>query len=425
MRSVELFVGAGGLAMGASLAGFRPEVVVEWDRWACDTLRANKARGYPLVADWKIHEGDVRSFAWDSIEPDIDLLTGGPPCQPFSLGGKHRAHDDSRDMFPATVDIVRRLRPKAFIIENVKGLTRSSFHNYYQYIQLQLQFPEKPRRLNEDWQSHYQRLQAEHLSGEAHGRELTYRLEPNLVNAADYGVPQRRERVFIVGFRYDLQTTWKMPKATHSFESLVYDQWVTGEYWDRVNVARKQRPTAPKSLEPLIRRLRQLSLMQDRDTKAWVTVREALARIPDPRKAGAERFLNHKFQPGARPYPGHTGSPIDLPAKTLKAGDHGVPGGENMMVREDGERREYRYFSVRESAALQTFPTGYELHGAWGEAMRQLGNAVPVLLAQQVASSVAVQLVEAQLRKMGFTSAAQFKASLLNRALPNTIRGAA
>jgi len=85
---------------------------------------------------------------------------------------------------------------------------------------------------------------------------------------------------------------------------------------------------------------------------------------------------------------------LDLPAKTLKAGDHGVPGGENMMVKADGS---VRYFTARESARLQTFPDGYVLHGAWSEIMRQLGNAVPVTLAEVVASSVAQGLARAQL----------------------------
>lgn len=114
--------------------------------------------------------------------------------------------------------------------------------------------------------------------------------------------------------------------------------------------------------------------------------------LPDPRanQAGAI-FHNHRHQPGARPYPGHTGSPLDLPAKTLKAGDHGVPGGENMLVMPNGE---VRYFTIRESARLQTFPDDYILHGAWSEAMRQLGNAVPVTLAQVVGASVAKRLIE-------------------------------
>ena len=83
MKAVELFAGAGGLALGVSLAGFKPLAVVEWDKWACDTIRQNQERGYPLVADWPLHEGDVRDFDWSSINEQVDLLAGGPPCQPF------------------------------------------------------------------------------------------------------------------------------------------------------------------------------------------------------------------------------------------------------------------------------------------------------------------------------------------------------
>lgn len=130
--------------------------------------------------------------------------------------------------------------------------------------------------------------------------------------------------------------------------------------------------------------------------KPWRTVRDALVEMPDPRKQSANRFLNHKFQDGAKIYKGHTGSPLDLPAKTLKAGDHGVPGGENMMVLEDGS---VRYFSVRESARLQTFPDGYAFHGSWTETMRQLGNAVPVALARKVAASVGERLAESEISR--------------------------
>lgn len=400
MRAVELFAGAGGLALGASLAGFKPLAVLEWDRWACDTLRENQKSEYPLVSDWPIHEGDVRDFDWRSLPTDIELVAGGPPCQPFSMGGKHGAYNDQRDMFPASVDIVRQLQPKAFIFENVKGLTRSAFHNYFEYIRLQLEFPESPKRKNEDWQSHYVRLQTEHSSGKQHGKALTYRLQTNLVNAADYGVPQRRERVFIVGFRHDLETTWSMPEPTHSQSALMHDQWITGSYWERNKIAKKSRPASPLSATANEMLLRQLSLI-DEPLKPWKTVREALADMPNPEKRVKHHFINHGHQPGARPYPGHTGSPLDLPAKTLKAGGHGVPGGENMMVNDDGS---CRYFTIRESARLQTFPDGYRFHGAWGEVMRQLGNAVPVELARQVMASVAVQLVESQLRKMGLNT---------------------
>lgn len=392
MKSVELFAGAGGLAMGCEIAGFNHLAVVEWDKWACDTVRENQNRGYPLLANWVLHEGDVRAFDWSSVPPDIDLLAGGPPCQPFSIGGKHKAHADNRDMFPATVEIIRQLKPKAFIVENVKGLTRATFANYFSYIQLQLEFPEVPPLENEDWSEHLARLQIEKTSGRRKGRGLTYNVVPTLVNAADYGVPQKRERVFIVGFRDDLGIEWSFPAPTHSYDALLRDQWITGVYWKRHGM---RIPPVPQKLANRVAKLRQTALF---DTLAWRTVRDAIQGLPDPRSREAARVPNHVFQAGARSYPGHTGSPLDLPAKTLKAGDHGVPGGENMLVDDDGA---VRYFTVRESARIQTFPDGYRFHGSWTETMRQLGNAVPVLLAQRVASSVAEQLVLAELRALG------------------------
>lgn len=394
MKSVELFAGAGGLAMGVSLAGFESLAVVEWDKWACDTVRENQKRGFPLVQDWPLWEGDVRTFDWSTIPENIDLLAGGPPCQPFSMGGKHRAFGDSRDMFPATVEVVRRLKPKAFIVENVKGLTRSTFANYYQYILLQLEFPEVSLKESESWSDHLKRLQLEKSSGALHLSGLTYNVVPTLVNAADYGVPQKRERVFIVGFRSDLDVRWSFPRPTHSFEALLYSQWINGEYWDRHKIASKQRPAMPTRLQPAVRQLSSLFAPEERP---WRTVRDALIDMPDPRHAVPGQFINHTFQNGAKTYPGHTGSPLDLPAKTLKAGDHGVPGGENMMVLDNGG---VRYFSARESARLQTFPDGYIFHGSWSETMRQLGNAVPVTLGRRVAASVAERLAEARLRQI-------------------------
>ncbi len=393
MKCVELFAGAGGLAMGVHLAGFEPQAVVEWDKWACDTIRENGARGYPLVAGWNVQEGDVRAFDWESVGDGIDLLAGGPPCQPFSMGGKHKAHDDNRDMFPATVDIVRRLRPRAFIVENVKGLTRASFANYYQYILLQLNFPEVSRQQDEDWLGHFRRLQSEKASGRAVGKGLTYNVVPTLVNAADYGVPQKRERVFIIGFRSDLGVEWSFPKPTHSLDALLFDQWITGVYWERHGISKASRPQMPEKFAARVRRLKE----QPPETLAWRTVRDALIGLPDPESPAAKDFPDHRFQPGAKVYPGHTGSPLDLPAKTLKAGDHGVPGGENMLVREDGS---VRYFSVREAARVQTFPDGYRFHGAWSETMRQLGNAVPVMLGRIVAASVAERLIVATMQEL-------------------------
>lgn len=396
MKSVELFAGAGGLGLGLTLAGFEHLAVVEWDKWACDTIRENQQRGYPLVSSWNLVQSDVRAFDYSSLPEGLDLVAGGPPCQPFSISGKHRAYDDERDMFPAVVDVIRRVKPRAFIVENVKGLTRTTFANYYQYILLQLEFPEVGRFQFEDWQSHYQRLQAEKTSGRLHGGGyLAYNVVPTLLNAANYGIPQRRERVFIVGFRDDLGVEWSYPIETHSLDALLYQQWLSGVYWERHGVAGRHRPILDPALEPRLSKLsRNGRPLLD---LPWRTVRDALVGLPDPASNAAASHYNHRYQSGARPYPGHTGSPLDLPAKTLKAGDHGVPGGENMMVMDDGQ---VRYFTVRESARLQTFPDGYVFHGSWTETMRQLGNAVPVGLAQVVASSVAEKLIESETAKL-------------------------
>ena len=392
MKCIELFAGAGGLAMGVGLAGFESCAVVEWDKWACETIRENKKAGYPLVADWKVCEGDVRNFEWELLGRSIDLVAGGPPCQPFSMGGKHRAHDDGRDMFPVTVDVVRRLRPKAIIIENVKGLTRSAFANYYQYILLQLSFPEVTKQTYEDWFEHFRRLQSAKASSTSDSHGLTYNVMPTVVNAADYGIPQKRERVFIVGFRSDLGIKWSFPRATRSLNALLYDQWVTGSYWKR---HRLEVPMMPTQLSNRVGKLR--GSLLPITTRPWRTVRDALIGLGDPNKTSSKRHSDHRFQSGAKSYAGHTGSQLDMPAKTLKAGDHGVPGGENMLVNPDGS---VRYFTVRESARLQTFPDGYRLHGSWTESMRQLGNAVPVMLARTVAASVAEMLLVSEAHRI-------------------------
>ena len=396
MKSVELFAGAGGLGMGLGLAGFEPLTVIEWDKWACDTLRENKSRGYPLVKNWNIFEGDARQFDYSSLVLNVDLVSGGPPCQPFSLGGKHKAFRDKRDMFPVAVEAVRKLAPKAFIFENVKGISRASFANYFQYIMLQLSYPEILRNENEDWMEHLSRLERRKTSGRDNG--LTYNVVARLLNAANYGVPQSRERVFMVGFRSDLNHEWSFPKETHSFDALLNEQWVSGEYWDRHEISSEERPKIPARYSKRIRKLNQPRLFSPL-LKPWRTVRDALRDLPDPLSKETQNhfYHDHVFQAGAKVYPGHTGSPLDFPAKTLKAGDHGVPGGENMMVDLDGS---VRYFTIRESARLQTFPDGYKFHGSWTETMRQLGNAVPVVLARIVGASVASQLLKAKESEM-------------------------
>jgi len=375
LRSLELFSGAGGLALGLEAARFEHAALVECNKDACATLRLNRPH-------WQLIESDVRMVDFRKLGP-IDLVAGGPPCQPFSIGGKARGYDDLRDMFPQAVRAVRELRPRAFLFENVRGLLREAFANYVEYIRLQLSYPAFPISQNVSWESNLQRLQRHHTSARR-VECLSYQVSLHLADAADYGVPQRRHRVFFVGFRSDLDVRWVFPSPCASADELLRQKYITGEYWLKHGL---KIPKTPPSLSSArLSRFTEGSLFKHRER--WKTVRDALCDLPHPSSPNC--FPNHSYQAGARAYPGHTGSPWDEPAKALKAGAHGVPGGENMLANEDGS---VRYFSVRESARLQTFPDDYVFSGSWTESMRQLGNAVPVTLAKAVAGSIAAQLL--------------------------------
>ena len=386
ISSVELFAGAGGLAIGMANAGFHHAAVIEWNPNACETFRENQRHHANCVGAWPLFEADVRKFDYGALDHGVIVVSGGPPCQPFSLGGKHGGQMDERDMFPEAVRAVRELQPKAFIFENVKGLMRESFSSYFEYIHLQLTHPTLTRRKAESWADHRVRLEKHHTSRQV---KSEYNVVYRLLNAADFGVPQRRERVFLVGFRSDLEARWSFPEGTNSEEALLRSKWITGEYWQDHAVAKRNRPALEPRHASRVERLKTGDLFADQKSR-WLTVRDAIRDLPDPEKYPNNATPNHTFNPGARSYAGHTGSPLDEPAKTLKAGDHGVPGGENMLARPDGS---VRYFTVREAARLQTFPDDFIFRGAWTEAMRQLGNAVPVRLAEAIARSVAQQLM--------------------------------
>jgi DNA (cytosine-5)-methyltransferase 1 len=382
IRSLELFSGAGGLALGLHQAGFSNSALLEWDKDSCDNIKLNIANGYKGIENWNVVQTDVRLVHYSDYGRDIQFVTGGPPCQPFSLGGKHRAYTDARDMFPEAVRAVRELRPQGFIFENVKGLLRKSFSSYFNYILLQLSHPEVVAREDMDWMEHLKLLEEYHTSTGDKG--LEYNVVFRLVNAADYGVPQQRHRVVIVGFRSDLNAQWSFPKQTHSKEALAYAKYGDCSYWEEHRIAKKNRPDS--SLQE--RRALQMvdkSALGDR----WKTVRDAVIGLPDPRSEQTVKFKNHEFRDGAKPYAGHSGSVLDEPSKAIKAGAHGVPGGENMLALDDGT---LRYYTVRESARIQTFPDSYLFHGSWTESMRQIGNAVPVKLAAIIGMSVATQL---------------------------------
>ena len=244
MKSVELFAGAGGLAMGLSKTGFEHQAVVEWDKDACATMRDNKRRRITPVSKWPIHQANVRDFDFSPFCEKIDLLAGGPPCQPFSIGGKHTGHRDDRNMFPEMVRAIREIRPRAVLVENVRGLLRNTFSKYFEYLLLQISYPNIVQKSSESWSNHLARLEKYHTHGRPRG--LHYRVVFQCLNAAAYGVPQRRDRVFIVAFRSDFASNWSFPEATHSHDALLHNQWVLADYWEKHEVAKRNRPQSPK-----------------------------------------------------------------------------------------------------------------------------------------------------------------------------------
>lgn len=381
LRSLELFCGAGGLALGLGQAGFAHEGLFERNADCCRNIADNIQRGCPLTENWKIFRRDVREINWLEMgckAGELALISGGPPCQPFSVGGRAKACDDERDMFPEAVRAVRQLQPQAFVFENVQGLLRPAFASYFKYILLQLAWPSLVRKPDQSWEQHLHDLevhdQACHCRGE-------YRVSYRLYNAADFGVPQVRQRVFITGIRADLNMAPELPEPTHAKEALLYSKWIDGSYWQRHGL---KKPNVSdiniKAMNKVIRFVK-----DNPDIKPWRTTRDAVHDLPDPVTCGENPYNSHVFRAGAKAYAGHTGSILDAPSKTIKAGVHGVPGGENMITLDDGSMR---YFTVRESARIQTFPDDYHFHSSWTESMRQIGNAVPVRLAAAVGRTI-------------------------------------
>lgn len=364
MRSAELFAGCGGLALGMSRAGFRHALMAEFDSDAVQTALHNKERKVPHVADWPITQMDVREIDWSALRGQLASISGGPPCQPFGIGGKKNGHSDSRDMWPEAIRAIREAAPDGFLFENVRNLAGPKFRGYLNWIIEHLSHPDCTRGVSERHEEHLARIRRLR-------RPRKYEVHHQVVNAADYGAPQIRHRVLIFGVKSEFDVKPADMKPTHSRERLLWDQYVTGEYWKRHGLKSRSSMLETRDLA-LVQGLKNLN--HSPREKAWVTVRDALSKLGEPNGKN-----NHVLQPGARAYPGHTGSPLDLPAKALKAGDHGVPGGENMMVRDDGT---VRYFTVREAAALVGLPPTYAFPRSWSESMRQLGNAVPAQLGE-------------------------------------------
>ncbi len=429
--SVELFAGGGGLAMAVHQAGFRPLLFNEFNNRACETLvaSARKTLGVDgLIRDEvtrpeppkpgqpaPLYPGDVRDLDLSALEGKVDILAGGPPCQPFSAGGVAKGDEDKRNMFPAMFKAVRAIRPKAIICENVRGLLRPSFAEYFRYIQNELRLPFEKRDSETKWQDHDAHLTGilRHLSDEDSDADH-YKVVMVPVNAADYGVPQARNRVVLVAFRADLgvdiEAFTKYVSTPRFSEAALLRSMreEDGPYWQRHyqvpgHVRDRVRARLPK-------------VIKEDDCWPWRTLRDAIAgfgtdmklpalpqvdlgRLEEKHDFGKRiGIVDHIGWPGARIYKGHTPNRLDQPAKTVKAGVHGVPGGESVMLLDDrvrdsasadGWTYQYRYMTVRETARVMTFPDEWLGSGPRGEQMRQLGNAVPVVLGEFFAKAVA------------------------------------
>lgn len=290
---LDLFAGCGGLALGFEAVGFRT-IGFELSEHAARSYREN-LKGECVVR--KLHVG--------TDLPPARIIIGGPPCQPFSSGGKRRADRDERDGFPAFLDAVDRLAPDLAIIENVPGLLSGDRRPYF-------------------------------VQTTAFLESLGYRVDPLKLNAAEHGVPQKRQRVFIVAHRGGFLT----PRPDGALVS--------------AGTALADLLSAPP-VEP-----RWLTPAQD----AYIARYEAASRCRRPRD-------------------------LDLgkPARTLTCRNlAGATGDMHRIRMADGRRRR---LEVREAARLQSFPDWFEFAGSPSSQFEQIGNAVPPLLARSLALSAA------------------------------------
>jgi DNA (cytosine-5)-methyltransferase 1 len=327
--AVELFAGAGGLSLGLSLAGWQNVAALDNDPDSLKTQRANFPDANVIDAD--AGEIDFRQFRGAA------LIAAGPPCQPFSVAGKLLAADDPRDMIPEFVRAVREAKPKAFLLENVAGLVVDRHAQYLSRILRQLS-------------------------------AVGYDVYHQVLDAADYGVPQHRRRLFVIGVPRGVQ--FAFPTATHGI----------GKAKPYCCVAEALR-----------------NVPGDEPNTAIVTY----AKNPVMRRSPwAGLLLNGKGRP-LNPY----GPSLTIPAtaggnRTHILDPNGVLLKYHRHLAGGGKPRRgivpyVRRLTVRESARLQSFPDSFEFVGFRSSQYRQVGNAVPPLLASVVAKQVRVSLAAA------------------------------
>lgn len=176
LTCVEICAGAGGQALGLDMAGFHHVALVEYEKEYCDVLKANRP-------DWNVICADLHDFGGTQYE-GVDLLAGGVPCPPFSVASKQLGKDDDRDLFPEAIRLIGEIKPRAVMLENVRGFLDAKFDEYREHILQSI-------------------------------RDLGYTVSIKLLNACDYGVPQLRPRAVIVGIRNDEKGTFSYPVECH------------------------------------------------------------------------------------------------------------------------------------------------------------------------------------------------------------------
>lgn len=176
LTSIEICAGAGGQALGLSMAGFKHLALVEYEKDYCDVLRDNRP-------EWNVICEDLKKFSGLPYRNKVDLLAGGVPCPPFSVAGKQLGAEDERDLFPEAVRLIEEIRPRAVMLENVRGFLDSRFDEYRENLFFQIE-------------------------------NLGYSVQIKLLNANDYGVPQLRPRIVIVAIRKDINKKFEYPIPT-------------------------------------------------------------------------------------------------------------------------------------------------------------------------------------------------------------------
>ncbi len=175
---VEICAGAGGQALGLDMAGFHHVALVEYEKDYCDVLKENRP-------EWNVICADVHDFDGTKYK-GVDLLAGGVPCPPFSIASKQLGKEDDRDLFPEAIRLISEIQPRAVMLENVRGFLETKFDSYREHILQSI-------------------------------RDLGYTVSIKLLNACDYGVPQLRPRVVIVGIRNDEKGNFSYPPETPDY----------------------------------------------------------------------------------------------------------------------------------------------------------------------------------------------------------------